>query len=200
MKLTKKQLSALQKIVGREQARYDKIALEEARASNKLTSRKVAGVHPCGGRYGVTDGALSVLFLSKPDGMADAERMDLIEQYVQAFMNDGDLQLVTTPLSAEDCKKIIAEWKHSKNTIGKPAFPRVSLSVTKDDGVQMVSYFDANLYLNALDVAGVHRNLYLGYSNKIKTPFPCLFIFKQNGKNGENIWDEPIFLMPCRPN
>lgn len=200
MKLTKKQLSALQKIVGREQARYDKIALEESRASNKLTQGKVAGVHPCGDRYGVTDGSLSVLFQEKPEGMAGAERLDLIDQYVQAFVNNGNLQLVKTPLSAEDCKKIIMEWRHSKSTIGKPAFPRVSLSATGEDGVQMVSYFDATLYLNALDVAGTHRNLYLGYSDKIKTPLPCLFIFKQNGKGGENVWGEPIFLMPCRPN
>lgn len=200
MKLTKKQLSALQKIVGREQARYDKIALEESRASNKLAQSKVAGVHPSGDRYAITDGVLSVLFQEKPDGVADAERMDLIDQYVQAFINDGNSQLVETPLSAEDCKKIIAEWKHSKNTIGKLTFPRISLSVTGENDERMVGYFDATLYLNALDVAGTHRNLYLGYSNKIRTPLPCLLIFKQNGKGGENIWDEPIFLMPCRPN
>lgn len=62
MKLTKKQLTVLQKIVGREQERYNQDAFEQNRSTNKMQRAKIAGVHPCGERFGITDGVLAVLF------------------------------------------------------------------------------------------------------------------------------------------
>lgn len=199
MKLTKKQLAALQKIVGREQARFNETAFKESREKKMLIPAKISGAHPCGDRYGITDGVIAALFCEKPDEIVESDRMDLLDQYAKGFMDDGDLQLVENPLSVEDCKKIIADWKAADNTIGKPSFPQVTVSVMREDGVQLVSQFNAKLYLNALEVAGPYRAVYLGNSTKIRVPFPCLFIFKRYGRDGENNWNEPIFLLPCRP-
>ena len=55
MKLTKKQLSALQRIVGREQTRYDEIQ-----------SEALAGVHPGEKHFAITDGTMVVLFAEQP--------------------------------------------------------------------------------------------------------------------------------------
>ena len=49
MKLTKKQLSALQRIVGREQTRYD-----------ETQSEALAGVHPSEKHFAITDGTMVV--------------------------------------------------------------------------------------------------------------------------------------------
>ena len=199
MKLTKKQLTVLQKIVGREQMRYNQDAFEQNRSTNKMQRAKIAGVHPCGERFGITDGVLAVLFDEKPDEFVDAERMDILDKYARGFIEDGDLYLVKEPMSIEACKRAIAEWKDMKG-IGKPTFPQIMLSTTNENGEYLVSYFNALLYLDALTAAGPYRNLYMGNSRTIKTPHPCLFVFKLDRKNGENNWGEPIFLMPCRPN
>lgn len=125
--------------------------------------------------------------------------MDILDKYARGFIEDGDLYLVKEPMSIEACKRAIAEWKDMKG-IGKPTFPQIMLSTTNENGECLVSYFNALLYLDALTAAGPYRNLYMGNSRTIKTPHPCLFVFKLDGKNGENNWGEPIFLMPCRPN
>lgn len=43
MKLTKKQLTVLQKIVGREQMRYNQDAFEQNRSTNKMRGQKLLG-------------------------------------------------------------------------------------------------------------------------------------------------------------
>ena len=56
MKLTKKQLSALQRIVGREQTRYD-----------ETQSEALAGVHPSEKHFAITDGTMVVQFADQPE-------------------------------------------------------------------------------------------------------------------------------------
>ena len=65
MKLTKKQLSALQRIVGREQTRYDEIQ-----------SEALAGVHPSEKHFAITDGTMVVLFAEQPEGIPVGDRTE----------------------------------------------------------------------------------------------------------------------------
>lgn len=65
MKLTKKQLSALQRIVGREQTRYDEIQ-----------SEALAGVHPSEKHFAITDGTMVVLFTEQPEGIPVGDRTE----------------------------------------------------------------------------------------------------------------------------
>ena len=68
MKLTKKQLSALQRIVGREQTRYDGIQ-----------SEALAGVHPSEKHFAITDGTMVVLFMEQPKGIPVGDRTETYE-------------------------------------------------------------------------------------------------------------------------
>lgn len=127
MKLTKKQLSALQRIVGREQTRYDETQVD-------------------------------------------------------------------------DCKKIIREWRDMKN-LGKPLFPKITVTTKDENDAPMTSYFDAYRYLDILEAVGPYRNIYMGSSDTMRTPYPCLLVYKRCGRDEQDSvnWDEPAFLLPCRP-
>lgn len=67
MKLTKKQLSALQRIVGREQTRYD-----------ETQSEALAGVHPSEKHFAITDGTMVVLFAEQPEGIPVGDRAEYL--------------------------------------------------------------------------------------------------------------------------
>lgn len=190
MKMTKKQLSALQRIVGREQSR---------RADSK--SPEVAGVHPSGERFAVTDGNLVVLFAEEPGNIPEAERADIFDQFVQNFLKDNDCWLVANPPTVDDCKKIVREWKKLK-TIGKPLIPKITITATHGDkGETTTSCFDARLYIDLLEAVGSYRNIYIGSSRTARVPYPCLLVYKRNGREDwqDVNWNEPGLLLPCHP-
>lgn len=99
MKLTKKQLSALQRIVGREQTRYD-----------ETQSEALAGVHPSEKHFAITDGTMVVLFAEQPEGIPVGDRTETYDKYVQDYLKDANASLVASPPTVDDCKKIIREW------------------------------------------------------------------------------------------
>lgn len=85
MKLTKKQLSALQRIVGREQTRYDEIQ-----------SEALAGVHPSEKHFAITDGTMVVLFTEQPEGIPVGDRTETYDKYVQDYLKDANAPLVVS--------------------------------------------------------------------------------------------------------
>lgn len=202
MKMTKKRFSALQRIVGREQEHYDHDALERNKTSgsNKLFQSKVAGVHPSGEHFAVTDGNLVVIFTEKPGDLPEAGRADTFDQFVQNFLKDSDCWLVSNPPTVDDCKKVIREWKGMK-TFGKPLAPKITVTTRDGKGNSMTSCFDARLYIDALESVGSYRNVYIGNSETAKVPFPCLLVYKRYGREDwqDVNWDEPVILLPCRP-
>lgn len=112
MKLTKKQLSALQRIVGREQPRYD-----------ETQSEALAGVHPSEKHFAITDGTMVVLFAEQPEGISVGDRTETYDKYVQDYLKDANASLVVSPPTVDDCKKIIREWRDMKN-LGSPSSRR----------------------------------------------------------------------------
>lgn len=56
-------------------------------------------------------------------------------------------------------------------------------------------------YLDILEAVGPYRNIYMGSSDTIRTPYPCLLVYKRCGRDEQDSvnWDEPAFLLPCRP-
>lgn len=189
MKLTKKQLSALQRIVGREQTRYDEIQ-----------SEALAGVHPSEKHFTITDGTMVVLFMEQPDGIPVGDRTETYDKYVQDYLKDARTSLVASPPTVEDCKKIIREWRGMKN-LGKPLSPKITVTAKDENGASMTSYFDAYRYLDILEAVGPYRNIYMGNSDTMRTPYPCLLVYKRCGRDEQDSvnWDEPAFLLPCRP-
>ena len=110
MKLTKKQLSALQRIVGREQTRYDEIQ-----------SEALAGVHPSEKHFAITDGTMVVLFAEQPEGIPVGDRTETYDKYVQDYLKDANASLVVSPPTVDDCKKIIRKWRGEE--FGESSFP-----------------------------------------------------------------------------
>lgn len=68
--MTKKQLAALNRIVGREQTRYD-----------ETQSEALAGVHPSEKHFAITDGTMVVLFAEQPEGIPVGERRSYDELF-----------------------------------------------------------------------------------------------------------------------
>lgn len=189
MKLTKKQLSALQRIVGREQTRYD-----------ETQSEALAGVHPSEKHFAITDGTMVVLFVEQPEGISVGDRTETYDKYVQDYLKDANASLVVSPPTVDDCKKIIREWRGMKN-LGKPLFPKITVTTKDENDAPMTSYFDAYRYLDILEAVGPYRNIYMGSSDTMRTPYPCLLVYKRCGRDEQDSvnWDEPAFLLPCRP-
>lgn len=189
MKMTKKQLSALQRIVRREQARCA-----------QAQSNALACVHQSERHFAITDGTMVVLFEEQPDGIQVGDRIGTYDKYVQDYLKGARVSLVTSPPTVEDCKKIIREWKCMKN-FGKPLFPKITVTAECENGAPMTSYFDAYRYLDILEAVGPYRNIYIGGSDTMRTPYPCLLVYKRCGRSEQDSvnWDEPAFLLPCRP-
>lgn len=187
--MTKKQLAALNQIVGREQTRYDEIQ-----------SEALAGVHPSEKHFAITDGTMVVLFTEQPEGIPVGDRTETYDKYVQDYLKDANASLVVSPPTVDDCKKIIREWRDMKN-LGKPLFPKITVTTEDENGAPMTSYFDAYRYLDILEAVGPYRNIYMGSSDTMRTLYPCLLVYKRCGRDERDSvnWDEPAFLLPCRP-
>ena len=104
--------------------------------------------------------------------------------------------MVVSPPTVDDCKKIIREWRGMK-----PLFPKITVTTEDENGAPMTSYFDAYRYLDILEAVGPYRNIYMGSSDTVRTPYPCLLVYKRCGRDERDSvnWDEPAFLLPCRP-
>ena len=133
MKLTKKQLSALQRIVGREQTRYD-----------ETQSEALAGVHPSEKHFAITDGTMVVLFAEQPEGIPVGDRTETYDKYVQDYLKDANASLVVSPPTVDDCKKIIREWRGMK-----PLFPKITVTTEDENGAPTVSYTHLTLPTNS---------------------------------------------------
>lgn len=85
--------------------------------------------------------------------------------------------------------------------MGKPLFPKITVTTEDENGAPMTSYFDAYRYLDILESVGPYRNIYMGSSDTMRTPYPCLLVYKRCGRDERDSvnWDEPAFLLPCRP-
>ena len=166
----------------------------------KVSSAKIAGAHPSGPRFAITDGVLTVLLEEKPDGIPEADHSDIFYQYASEFLGRGNTHIVYQPPTVEDCKRVIDDWNKipASSFERKPAFPQIMVSTVDERGSSLISYFNAKLYREALEVAGTFHSVYLGRCDKFRMSLPCLFVF-QNSKNGKTNWIEPVFLLPCRP-
>lgn len=92
--MTKKQLAALNRIVEREQTRYD-----------ETQSEALAGVHSSEKHFAVTDGTMVVLFAEQPEGIPVGDRTGTYDKYVQDYLKDARASLVASPPTVDDCKR-----------------------------------------------------------------------------------------------
>jgi hypothetical protein len=189
MKMTKKQLAALNRIMEREQVRYD-----------RTKPGDTAGVHPSGERFAVTDGSVILLFVEKPEGVPEAEHTDTFEKFVQDYLTEYDEYLVDAPPTVDDCKEVIRNWEKMDQS-GKPLLPRITITAHDDNGEPITSYFNAQLYIDLLESVGPYHDIYMVNSRSVHFPLPCLLVYKRGGLEALHAvnWSEPAMLLPCRP-
>lgn len=180
MSYTKKQLNALRDILSR--CREDK--------------RTVYTV-PVGDRelYAVSDGACCVILPEKPGDLPAPTQEDDTGKHLydlcQQELEHGDHTLVENPVTAEDCKAAIRQWKADvKNRVPyTPAEPRI-----KVENNNAVGWYDARKLMDTMNAIGPRPMMYIG-CRKIgnwRPPFPSLLLMEHMG-------DEKMGLvMPIR--
>lgn len=152
-------------------AALNRIAGREQTRYDETQSEALAGVHPSEKHFAITDGTMVVLFAEQPEGISVGDRTETYDKYVQDYLKDANASLVVSPPTVDE------------------------------NDAPMTSYFDAYRYLDILEAVGPYRNIYMGSSDTMRTPYPCLLVYKRCGRDEQDSvnWDEPAFLLPCRP-
>ena len=70
--------------------------------------------------------------------------------------------------------------------LGKPLSPKITVTAKDENGASMTSYFDAYRYLDILEAVGAYRNIYMGNSDTMRTPYPCLLVYKRCGRDEQD--------------
>lgn len=183
MKLTKKQIAALNRIMKDGQ--------------KERMKGKPNGLHPSGNGFAITDGVAVVMFNEKPDGFPDADRIDFLSKYIYEFAEKSDCVLVEDDLLADRCKRAIREWKRINNPDDKSALV-ISLSVKDEKGFFITSKFDARKLLNVVEAMGTGALVYLGKdrTHMNVSPLPCVLVKQKHWMGGND--DYQALLLPVR--
>lgn len=182
MNMTKKQLAALNRIIKREDQKYG-----------------VSGTHPSGKRFAVTDSAMACLFIEPPEGIQESERIDGLEKTVQDFVDNTDGFIVESPPSEDDCRRVIQAWRKTPKA-SRPALPRIDVSTVDDFGNTISGTYDARKLLDALEVLGKNRIIYLGVRELSSLRYTISFtgLTAYRTENGDPDWNQPVFILPIR--
>lgn len=187
MKLTKKQIAALNRIIKRDK-----------HCKNK-------GFHSSLDRFAVSDGYVTVIFNEKPDCLPEGERIDLYEKFKREqldnhnyYIADGYL-IENTDIIAE-CKQAIQEWGQTpiSRSGGEGYIPvPIVRFCTEDNKENKISAsYNAKLVLDAMESVGTGALAYLAKSKN--QPATYLWIKRKNWMDGEDDYD--AFVMPFRVN
>ncbi len=183
--MTKKQLAALQRIITREQSKYNNDAFEanKLRNDHKLVPAKQAGAHPSRDHHVVTDGYVAVIFHEKPDGVPEAERMDGLYDTMQKDVkccdkyHDHFLALTVTANHISEWKKQAKAWKAGQ-TYKTGAVP-VKLTAETTDGGTVEGFYDPRYVLDAVEAIGPGAMLYIERYSRFSS-YCSLLVFLKN--------------------
>lgn len=172
MKLTKKQIAALERITSCEHKYNERYKRDGG-----------VGLHPSKDKFVVTDGiAMMVVFDEHPDGLELMERNDFYAEFADD-LERADRSAVRASIAPtiQECKQAISEWKKLTN-LGKPSIPKVQVAGLDEQGNQMVSWFDARHLLNAMEATGSSVAFFIGWDGRHKLPFPYVVIYREVGR------------------
>lgn len=128
-------------------------------------------------RYIVTDGSACVVLVEKPEGFPMKDDGKFFYDFCEREQADGDHQLVENPVTVEDCKAAIRQWKEQLKNVpyGTPDQPRIRIA---RDGVE--GWYDARKVLNVMTAIGPRPLLYIGYRvrGEHRIPYPTLIVKK----------------------
>ena len=181
MKMTKKQISALQRMIDREASRIE--WKKQNRKEGDPAVEETAGAHTSHEKYIVTDGYVAVIFPEKPAELPEAERMDSLYDVMrsdiqnQDCFNDHFLALAVTAAHISEWKQQAKPWKAGK-THKTGAVP-VKLTAQKPDGGTVEGFYDPRYLVDVVEAIGPGAMLYIGrYSPH--SPFCSLLVFPKD--------------------
>lgn len=188
--MTKKRLSALQRIINRE------VYQIELKKQNNQKLKRVAGLHPSRDRYVVTDGYVALIFCDKPEGVLEAERIDSLYDLVRKNIEDCDhfLALTVTDDHIKEWKHYAKQWKAGK-TYKTGAIP-VKLSAQTNDGGTVEGFYDPRCLVDAVEAIGDGAMLYIGKCSK-NSVFCSLLVFPRDWMENNN-HDIMGYVLPIR--
>lgn len=194
MKLTKKQITALERITSYE------------REANERNNRDGgAGLHPSEDKFIVTDGITVVVFDEQSDQLELASRIDFYSKYIRELVENADGIRANQFPTVADCKQAIKKWKQMTN-LGKPTIPKVEVRGTlMERGYierPISAWFDARHMLNALEAMGSNTAVFIEKDAHHKLPYPYVTIYREEGRAPFKsvVWNGlKAIVLPCRP-
>lgn len=193
MKMTKKQIAALQRVIDREVSRI--AWKKQNRKEGDLVVEETAGAHPSHEKYVVTDGYVAVIFPEKPTELPEAERNDgLYDMMWGDIVNyDHFLALTVTATHISEWKQQAKPWKAGK-THKTGAVP-VKFSVQAPDGGTIEGYYNPCYLLDAVEAIGPGAMIYIGKYSR-NSPFCSLLVYPKNWM--ENADSKIGYVLPLR--
>lgn len=154
-KMTQKQSAALRRIIARERANSQYAVW--------------AGVHPCCGKYIITDTHVAVIFHEKPDGFPEGGCEDALYESLRAEIEctesqyDHFLALTVTSDYIKDLRRQAIPWRAGK-TLKTGAAP-TKVTARGSDGEIIEGYYNPRLMLDVIEAIGPGAMLYIGKSS-----------------------------------
>lgn len=181
MKMTKKQISALQRMIDREASRIE--WKKQNRKEGDPAVEETAGAHPSHEKYIVTDGYVAVIFPEKPAELPEAERIDSLYDMMrndihnQDCFNDHFLALTVTAAHISEWKQQAKPWKAGKTN--KTGAVPVKLTAQKSDGETVEGFYDPRYLVDVVEAIGPSVMLYIGRYSR-HSPFCSLLVYPKN--------------------
>lgn len=173
MKMTKKQIVALQRVIDREASRIE--WKKQNRKEGDPAVEETAGVHPSHEKYVVTDGYVAIIFPEKPSELPEAERNDGLYDMMQGDIVNSDhfLALTVTAVHISEWKQQAKPWKAGKSH--KTGAIPVKVSVQTPDGGTIEGYYNPCYLLDAVEAIGPGAMIYIGKYSRY-SPFCSLLV------------------------
>lgn len=154
--MTKKQISALWRIIKREQSEYDNAAFEanKFRSDNRTFAPKQAGVHPSLEKHIVTDRCVAVIFPKSPPKLPEAERSNGLYEQIQRDIGTHRHVLALTVTAAH-----ISEWRQLSKPwrVGNPHrinAPPAQIVAQTPDGRTVEGFYNPCYLVDAVEAIG----------------------------------------------
>lgn len=163
--MTKKQITALNRILARERLRR---------------ADEPCGIHPAGNRYIVTDGVAAILLRDKPEGFPEADRQDTVYKSIQNDREYGDhvLAFTATADMVKNWKQMAREWQGGKSV--KDGAPPVEITAQREDGAKVSGFFNPLLLVDAAEAVGTGCMVYIGHNTRLNSYWPTLLIYPKD--------------------
>lgn len=174
MTLTKKQCTALRRIMSREEQAY-----------KKYEKKPEPGVHPSRDMFAVSDFHMVVLLPGKPEGLPLSFESNSLYDFVRCDFDNREPSLFESVPGASILRRAASEWQKSGSPMNKVAL--VEMSIMNSIPNIKNAYFNAQYVLDAVEAVGGKPRFYIAYDRTHPQKPPVLFVLpcewmKQSGQ------------------